>query len=438
VVGGNDSIDHCSLRVLVVGNGGREHALVWKLAQNATVDKLFAVPGNAGIAELAETLQADPADAETMSNLAEDLGIDLTVIGPEGPLVAGLADELGSRGLPVFGPTQAAARIEGSKAWAKEIMAKAGVPTARARSFADLPGAIAFLDELSAPYVIKADGLAAGKGVYISADRTDAVRALEECLVAGRFGNAGATVVVEEFLDGEELSLFCLTDGRAVLPLASAQDFKRAHDGDEGPNTGGMGAYSPVPHMPPNVVGQAVNQIFEPVVRQLEHEGARFQGLLYGGLMVTRDGPKVLEFNCRFGDPETQAVLPRLDSDLAELMLACVEGNLAPYVPRWRPEACVSVVLASGGYPEGYDTGKEIRGLSDVASMPDVLVFHAGTKMRRKLVTAGGRVLAVSALGADLAQARARAYDAVEAIDFKGKQFRTDIALRASQMEEKA
>jgi phosphoribosylamine--glycine ligase len=423
------------MRILVVGSGGREHALIWKLAENPTVDKLFAVPGNAGIAELAECFQADPTDAETMSNLTEDLGIDLTVIGPEGPLVAGLADELDSRGLPVFGPTKAAARIEGSKAWAKAIMEKAGVPTARARSFTEMPGAVAFLDELSAPYVIKADGLAAGKGVYICSGRDEAVRALEECLVASRFGEAGTTVVVEEFLEGEELSLFCLSDGRAVLPLAPAQDFKRAYDGDEGPNTGGMGAYSPVGHMPRDVVGRAVKEIFEPVVHQLEHEGARFQGLLYGGLMVTKDGPKVLEFNCRFGDPETQAVVPRLKSDLAELMLACVEGNLAPYVPRWRPDACVTVVLASGGYPGEHETGKEIKGLTDVAAMPDVHVFHAGTKMRRKLVTAGGRVLAVSALGADLAQARARAYDAVEAIDFKGKQFRTDIALRASQME---
>ena len=426
------------MRILIVGSGGREHALAWKLAQNPTVDKLFAVPGNAGIAEIAETFQADPSDAQTMGNLAEDLGIDLTVIGPEGPLVIGLADEFGSRGLPVFGPTQAAARIEGSKAWAKEIMEKAGVPTARARSFTEMSDAVAFLDELSAPYVIKADGLAAGKGVYICSDRAEAVRALEECLVTNRFGDAGATVVVEEFLEGEELSLFCMTDGRAVLPLAPAQDFKRAHDGDEGPNTGGMGAYSPVGHMPADVVGRAVKEIFEPVVHQLEHEGARFQGLLYGGLMVTKNGPMVLEFNCRFGDPETQAILPRLDSDLAELMLACVEGNLAPYVPRWRSEACVTVVLASGGYPGDHETGKEIKGLDDVAAMPDVFVFHAGTKKRRKIVTAGGRVLAVSALGADVAQARARAYDAVGAIDFKGKQFRTDIALRASQMKETA
>ena len=426
------------MRILVVGSGGREHALTWKLAQNPTVDKIFAAPGNAGIAEIAECLQADPSDAETMSNLAEDLGIDLTVIGPEGPLVAGLADELASRGLPVFGPTKAAARIEGSKAWAKEVMEKAGVPTARARSFTEVAGALDFLDELESPYVIKADGLAAGKGVYICADRADAVRALEECLVVSRFGEAGATVVVEEFLHGEELSLFCLTDGRAVLPLAAAQDFKRALDGDEGPNTGGMGAYSPVAHMPADVVGRAVKEIFEPVVRQLDHEGARFQGLLYGGLMVTPDGPKVLEFNCRFGDPETQVVLPRMDSDLAEPMLACAEGNLAPYAPRWRPDACVTVVLASGGYPGDHETGKEIKGIGEAAAMSDVFVFHAGTRKRRKLVTAGGRVLAVSALGADLAQARARAYDAVEAIDFKGKQFRTDIALRAAQMEENA
>ena len=426
------------MRLLVVGSGGREHAIAWKLAQNATVDKLFAVPGNAGMAEIAECFQADASDAQTMSNLIEDLGIDLTVIGPEAPLVAGLADELMSRGMPVFGPTKAAARIEGSKSWAKEIMEKAGAPTARARAFSEIKEAISYLDELSAPYVVKADGLAAGKGVYICESRDDAVRALEECLVASRFGEAGSTVVVEEFLEGEELSLFCLSDGRTVLPLAPAQDFKRAYDGDEGPNTGGMGAYSPVPHMPSDVVQRAVDEIFQPVVRQLEHEGARFQGLLYGGLMVTKDGPKALEFNCRFGDPETQAILPRMETDLAEVMLACAEGNLAPYVPGWRTDACVTVVLASSGYPGEYETGKEIKGLDTVAAMPDVHVFHAGTRKRKKIVTAGGRVLAVSALGADLARARARAYDAVEAIAFKGKQFRTDIALRASQIEETA
>ncbi|HJT37330.1 MAG TPA: phosphoribosylamine--glycine ligase [Actinomycetota bacterium] len=426
------------MRILVVGGGGREHALAWKLAENPTVDKMFAAPGNAGIAEIAECFQADPTDAETMANLAEDLGIDLTVIGPEGPLVAGLADELASRGLPVFGPTKAAARIEGSKAWAKEVMAKAGVPTARSKNFTEIGGATEYLDDLAPPYVVKADGLASGKGVYICADKDEAARALEECLVSARFGAAGSTVVVEEFLEGEELSLFCLTDGRTVLPLVPAQDFKRAYDNDEGPNTGGMGAYSPVPHMPEDVVERAVREIFEPVVRQLEREGARFQGLLYGGLMVTADGPKVLEFNCRFGDPEAQVVLPRLESDLAEPMLACAEGNLAPYAPRWRTSACVTVVLASGGYPGEYETGKEIKGLTEAASMSNVFLFHAGTRRRRKLVTAGGRVLAVSALGADLAQARARAYDAVEAIDFKGKQFRTDIALRASEMEGKA
>jgi phosphoribosylamine--glycine ligase len=423
------------MRILVVGSGGREHALAWKLDQNPTVDKIFAVPGNAGIEEVAECLQADATDAETVSNLAEDLGIDLTVIGPEVPLVAGLADELESRGLPVFGPSKAAARIEGSKAWAKEVMDKAKAPTARSRSFSDVGAAVAFLEELSPPYVIKADGLAAGKGVSICEKRDEATRALEECLVGGRFGQAGATVVVEEFLEGEELSLFCLTDGRAVLPLAPAQDFKRARDGDTGPNTGGMGAYSPVPHMPPDIVGRAVTEIFEPVVHQMEREGAPFRGLLYGGLMITADGPKVLEFNCRFGDPETQAVLPRLESDLAELMLACVEGNLSHYVPRWRPQACVTVVVASGGYPGEYETGKEIHGLDDASAMPDVLVFHSGTKRRRKIVTAGGRVLAVSALGDDLAQARARAYDAVKVIDFKGMQFRTDIASTASSRE---
>jgi phosphoribosylamine--glycine ligase len=421
------------MRVLVIGGGGREHALAWKLAQNPTVDKLFALPGNAGIADLAECLQADPSDAETIGNLAEDLGIDLTVVGPEAPLVVGLVDEMEGRGLPVFGPSRAAARIEGSKAWAKEVLEAAGAPTARARAFTDPVAATAFLDEMTAPYVVKADGLAAGKGVRICATRAEAIEAIDECLVRRAFGEAGSVVVIEEFLEGEELSLFCLTDGRTVLPLAEAQDFKRARDGDEGPNTGGMGAYSPVRHMPPDTVARAVREVFEPVVREMERRGARFCGLLYGGLMVGPDGPKALEFNCRFGDPETQVVVPRLQSDLAELLLACVEGNLSHYRPIWRPEACVTVVLASGGYPGDYRVGVPIRGLEDAAAREGVLVFHAGTaRDEDQVVTAGGRVLAVSALGATLADARARAYDAAAAIDFEGKQLRSDIGLRVS------
>lgn len=424
------------MRLLIVGGGGREHALAWKLAQNASVDKIFCAPGNAGIAEIAECMQCDPDDIETIANFAEDLSIDLTVVGPEAPLVAGLVDELESRGLAAFGPSKAAARIEGSKSWAKEILAKAKAPTGRAHTFADAADAVSFLDELSPPYVIKADGLAAGKGVTVAQDRAHAVAAIEDCLVNERFGAAGALVLIEEFLHGEELSLFCLTDGRTVVPLSPAQDFKRIFDNDEGPNTGGMGSYSPVPHIPPDTVARAVREIFEPVVRTMEAEDARFRGLLYGGLMLTPDGPKVFEFNCRFGDPETQVVLPRLQSDLGELMLACAEGTLADHTPTWRAQACVSVVMASGGYPGSYESGKEITGLDAVAQMNDVVAFHAGTKRKSgRVVTASGRVLAVSALGDTVSDARARAYEAVEHIDFDGKQYRRDIALRASQGE---
>lgn len=424
------------MRILVVGSGAREHALAWKLSLNPTVDKLFALPGNAGISGLAECLESDPADVELTANCIEDLGIDLTVVGPEVPLVAGLVDELIERGLPAFGPTKAAARIEGSKAWAKEIMLAAGAPTAQGRAFMDAANAIAYLDACVPPYVIKADGLAAGKGVVVTSARAEAVRAIEECLVRGTFGDAGATVVIEEFLPGEEMTLLCITDGRTVIPLAEAQDFKRAQDDDRGPNTGGMGAFSPVPHLPRGTVERAVHEIVEPVVAQMEKQGARFSGLLYAGLAITDNGPKTIEFNCRFGDPETEAVLPRFQSDLAELLLACVEGNLSHYTPAWSPKACVTVMLASGGYPGHYEIAKEIRGLNAVSALPDVQVFHAGTALRDgRVVTAGGRVLAVSALGADLSDARERAYEAAAIIEFDGKFARTDIAARAAMRQ---
>lgn len=416
------------MRILVLGSGAREHAIAWKLGQNATVDKLFAAPGNAGIAEMAECLTLESIDRETAANLAEDLGIDLTVVGPEDPLAAGIVDEFQSRGLPVFGPTAAAARIESSKAWAKEIMASAGVPTARAHTFIDAALAVAALDDYAAPYVIKADGLAAGKGVTIAETKAEAIGAIEDALVHGRFGVAGASVLIEEYLEGEEVSLFALTDGATVLPLALAQDFKRAYEGNAGPNTGGMGAYSPVPHVSDAIIANAVSTIMEPVVHAMDAAGARFTGLLYGGLILTSDGPKVIEFNCRFGDPETEVVLPRLQSDLMELLLASVEGNLKPHRPTWSPDACVTVILASGGYPGEYKIGVPITGLE--AAAKDALVFHAGTaRVGDDIVTAGGRVLAVSGIGPTVADARARAYEACSAIEFEGKQFRTDIAL---------
>lgn len=418
------------MRVLVVGGGAREHALSWKLAQNPTIDKLFAVPGNAGIAELAECLPADPADAETLANLAEDLGIDLTVIGPEAPLVAGLADELDSRGHAVFGPSAAAARIEGSKSWAKEMLEKAGAPTGKARTFTDARAALAFVESFEGPYVVKADGLAAGKGVTVAEARADAERAINECLVEGRFGAAGAEILIEEFLEGEEISIFCITDGSVVVPLAEAQDFKRIFDADKGPNTGGMGSYSPVPHLP--VLDRCVTEIFEPVIRTLAAEGVVYRGVLFGGIMVTAEGPKVFEFNCRFGDPEAEVILPRFTGDLAELLLGCVEGNLKDFKVGFTPDACVGVVLASRGYPGEYETGLPIFGLDRLPA--GVQAFHAGTAFRDdSVVTAGGRVLVVSAMGRDIADARTRAYDAAEQIRFEGKYCRSDIALAAAR-----
>ena len=426
------------MRILVVGGGGREHALTWKLAQNPTVDKIFAVPGNAGIGEVAQCEPLAVDDVDALADFAETHGVDLTIVGPEAPLVAGLADELAERGFAVFGPSKAAARIEGSKAWAKQIMESAGVPTARSESVTTLEEGLAVLERFGAPVVVKADGLAAGKGVTVAETRGAAEEALRVCLVDRAFGDAGATVVIEEFLEGEELSILCLTDGRNVLPLVPAQDFKRAYDGDRGPNTGGMGSYSPVPHMPADIVERSVREIFTPTIRALDEAGSRFVGCLYGGLMITADGPKVVEFNCRFGDPETQAIIPRLSSDLAELLLACVEGNLTYYKPRWTPDAAVVVVLSSGGYPGHYTTGATIDGLAEVEATPGVEVFHAGTDRRDgRIVTAGGRVLAVSALGRDLAAARDRAYEAVAKITFDGMQYRTDIAERVARLGEK-
>jgi len=417
------------MRILVIGGGGREHALVWRLAQNPTVDRLFAAPGNPGIAVDATCVPVDPDDTRGIVDLVRRESIDLTVVGPERPLVKGLVDELDAEGHRAFGPTRDAARIEGSKAWAKELCHKYGVPAGRSRSFTDLDTAIAYLNELESPYVIKADGLAAGKGVVIADDRSDAIAALRVCLIDRAFGEAGAVVLVEEHLTGREVSAFGLTDGREVVPLVLAQDFKRAGDGDMGPNTGGMGAYSPVPWVDEGMERRIWDEVLVPTVRAMESEGVRYAGLLYAGLMVTEDGPKVLEFNCRFGDPETQAIVPRLRSDLGEMLLASVEGNIGNYKALWASDVCVTVVLASGGYPGPYETGFVIDGLDEAGAIDDVVIFHAGTAERRgRVVTAGGRVLAVSALGATAEEARDRAYQACSRISFPGMHFRRDIA----------
>ncbi|MGH2724295.1 MAG: phosphoribosylamine--glycine ligase [Actinomycetota bacterium] len=421
------------MRVLLVGGGGREHALAWQLARSSVVDELVAAPGNAGIGELATCLPVDATDVPGIVDLVERKQVDLTVVGPEAPLVAGLVDELEARGHRAFGPTRDAARIEGSKAWAKELLARHGIPAPASETFTDVTAAIMHLDAFQPPYVVKADGLAAGKGVTVAATREQAVEALQAALVEGAFGPAGDRVLIEEHLSGREISALALVDGRTVVPLPLAQDFKRVFDGDAGPNTGGMGAYSPVPFLDPDTEAAIVRDVLEATVRALEAEGIRYRGVLYAGLMLTEEGPRVLEFNCRFGDPETQAILPRLTSDLGRAIVACLDGDLAGHRLAWSEDACVTVVLASGGYPGDHATGIEITGLGEASDLEDAVLFHAGTARRDgRVVTAGGRVLAVSALGKDLAAARARAYEACELVSFEGKHFRTDIAKEAA------
>jgi phosphoribosylamine--glycine ligase len=417
------------VKVLVVGQGAREHALAWKLSQSPRVDRVFAAPGNAGMAQVASCIPISAADCPGLADFAERESVDLTVVGPEAPLVAGVADELAARGLRVFGPSRDAARIEGSKSWAKELCERHGIPAPISRSFTKIDPAVEFLDALDPPYVVKADGLAAGKGVTVAEDREAAVAALQACLRERAFGDAGSTVLVEEFVRGREVSVIAVTDGRDVAPLALAQDYKRAGDKDTGPNTGGMGAYSPVEWVEEDTRAAVVRDIMERMVRAMESEGTPYRGALYAGLMLTADGPKLLEFNCRFGDPETEAILPRLGSDLAELLLACVDGDLAAHPPAWTTDACVTVVVASGGYPGTHRTGLEVRGLEAAASLPGVFPFHAGTAARDgRVLTAGGRVLAISALGPSMVAARERAYEACSMVSFEDMQFRTDIA----------
>lgn len=425
-----------SLRVLVVGGGGREHALAWRLLRDPDVAEVLAAPGNPGIAAEARCVPLDATDVQAVADLAERERVDLVVVGPEAPLVAGLADELRSREVPVVGPTKVGARLEGSKAWAKELCERSGIPTGRARTVTSVAEGLEALDELGPPYVVKADGLAAGKGVVVTEERGRAVRALEDCLVRGAFGQAGATVLVEEHLAGREVSAFALTDGRRVLPLGMAQDFKRALDGDAGPNTGGMGAYSPVPF----VDERAARRIFEGILARtaeaLAAEGVDYRGVLYAGLMLTAEGPRVLEFNCRFGDPEAQVLMPRVRSGLARALLACAEGDLGAAWVELDEGACVTVVAASGGYPGAHETGLEIQGLGEAAAVPDAVVFHAGTALRDgRVVTAGGRVLAVSGLGATIGRARAVAYEALSRIRFPSMHHRSDIAAGAAAEE---
>jgi phosphoribosylamine---glycine ligase len=418
------------VKLLLVGSGGREHALAWALAQSPLLTRLYAAPGNAGIAGLAECVPIPVTDFKGLTEFAKGAGIDFAVIGPDAQLVAGLWDALEAAGIRALGPSKAAAVLEGSKGFVKDLCAEKGIPTAAYKRFRDAGAAKAFADSLGFPVVIKADGLAAGKGVIIATDEGEAREALEQLLVEHRFGTD--RVIVEEHLEGQEVSLLALCDGERALPLASAQDYKRIFDADQGPNTGGMGSYSPVPEIDDADVAEIVATVHQPVLHELRRRGVPFHGVLYAGLMLTPSGLKVLEFNVRFADPETQAILPRLQTDLLDLLeAATVTGGLAGAQLGWAQETAVTVVLASAGYPASSSSGDVIRGLESLPA--GVYVTHAGTARNDdgELVTAGGRVLNVTALGADAAAARAAAYAAADMIDFRGKQIRRDIALRA-------
>jgi phosphoribosylamine---glycine ligase len=423
------------MKVLVVGGGGREHAIIRSLGRSLSEPELFCAPGNAGIAEDAEIVHVGTEDIDDFVSAARDRGIDLVVVGPEAPLVAGLVDALESAGIAAFGPRGAAAQIEGSKLFAKQLMEEAGVPTAAHAVLRSKEEALEHLARTSYPVVLKADGLAAGKGVIISTTEAEAREAADVFFTERRFGET--EVLIEEFLEGEELSLLALCDGENVLPLAPAQDYKRIHDGDEGPNTGGMGSYSPVPGIDTDEADRIADLVHRPIVDAMKGRGTPYHGVLYAGLMLTEAGPKVLEFNCRFGDPEAQAVLPRMRSDLIELCLATrTGGGLAGLNADFADDWAVTVVLASAGYPESSSNGDVIRGLDEAAAVEGVEVTHAGTARRDgEIVTAGGRVLNVTGLGGTAADARRRAYDAAELISFDGKQTRTDIASRAVDRE---
>ncbi|HWC14553.1 MAG TPA: phosphoribosylamine--glycine ligase [Actinomycetota bacterium] len=418
------------MNILLLGSGGRESALGWGIARSGA--RLTSLPGNPGLEEIGEVIPGDPSSPDEVVRVARRRGADLVVVGPEAPLVAGVGDALRASGFKVFGPDAAAARIEGSKQHAKELMNRAGIPTARARTCDDVAPALDFLDELGPPYVIKADGLAAGKGVVVTSDRREAKEAVRDRIERGVFGDAGRTVLIEEFLDGPETSLIAFCDGSHAVACEPAQDYKRVYDGDRGPNTGGMGSYSPVPDCPSDMAERIVDEVIEPMLAETARGGAPFTGALYAGLALTSRGPRVIEFNARFGDPETQALIPRLASDLSEVCLAAASGELAGVGLDWRDEACVAVVLASGGYPGDHEVGYPVTGLGEAAAREDVLVFHAGTALHDgEIVTSGGRVLAVTALGATFEQARERAYAAADVIEFENKQLRRDIAERA-------
>ena len=422
------------MNALVIGSGGREHAMAWALTQERRRITPFCAPGNPGIAEIATCLPCSPLDPEALADAAERHAMDLTIVGPEAPLAAGIVDVFARRGLPIYGPTRAAAQLEASKAFMKQLCRRYEIPTAAFRVFDDAGQAVAYVRRAGRPLVVKADGLCAGKGVVVALTVDEAVGAIETMMVARRFGNAGARVVIEDMLTGAEVSVLAFCDGASVVPLIPVQDHKRAGEGDSGPNTGGMGAYAPVPWVRQEVLDQITDRVLAPAVWAMAQEGCPYRGVLFAGMMLTPEGPQVLEFNVRLGDPETQVLLPLLESGLSDLVDAAMSGRLDRVAPRWRRRAAVCVALCAEGYPASPRTGQPITGLHEAAALHDVLVFHAGTERRDgQVVTAGGRVLNAVGLGTTLEEARARAYAAADVIQFEGKRFRRDIAARGCQ-----
>ena len=422
------------MKILIVGSGGREHALAWKLGQSPSITKLYCAPGNAGIAALAECVPLAAADISGLRGFVQEQGIDLTVVGPEGPLAAGIVDDFRSHKLRIFGPHKAAARIESSKAFSKDLMVRLGIPTAESKTFTSVAGAFEYLERREVPIVVKADGLAQGKGVVIARTRAEARDAVLAMLEGRAFGEAGSRVVIEEFLDGEEMTVMAFTDGKTAIPMSPAQDHKRLRDGDTGPNTGGMGAYAPAPLGTGGMIDRVRRSILEPTLEGLSQLGSPFQGVLYAGLMVSDGEPRVLEFNARLGDPETQVILPLLKTDLVELLLAATEHRLDQATIEWHGRAAVCVVVAAEGYPGTIRTGTPIHGLEKEGSEDSLMIFHAGTARGSSadaIVTAGGRVLGITGIGEDLAAARTRAYAGVKGIQFEGMQYRSDIGARA-------
>lgn len=426
------------MNILLIGSGGREHALAWSLAKSPVLNELYVAPGNAGIEQIAKCVALDPTDHRSIIDFCRLHDINFIVIGPEAPLVDGLADSLTHAGLRVFGPSFAAAQLEGSKGFTKDMCARANVPTAAYGRFSDAESAKAYVREQGAPIVVKADGLAAGKGVIMAMSEQEALDAVDSCF-DGAFGAAGAEVVIEEFMEGEEASFFVLSDGVNALPLATAQDHKRAYDNDEGPNTGGMGAYSPAPVMSEEMTERVMEEIIRPTIADMRAQGCPFQGVLYAGLMITKDGPKLIEYNVRFGDPECQVMMMRLKTDLLLILLGCAEGTLHLVDAEWHEEPAITVVMATDGYPGSYEKLTEIKGLEEASADPDVEIFHAGTVLADgKLLSNGGRVLNITARGATVSEAREKAYAAIDKIDWPKGFYRKDIGWRAVEREQNA